>query len=299
MPSNTELAAKLGVKLTRISDKLLLDDLKSAKLTRQAIHREFIKRRPGFYSARWLAQRMGVSITTERRYNPEIGIHAQPMYRDYRIYWSNLGQIPREKDDWWWGVFLEDENGKRYPPKIGIARRLLAKKHSVTLRWQSTSYYWYGDTPPYACLRYGIRPNQAEIDAAEKKVRAYLREQKRKESRGTTTPTSPQGNKSSNPPPNPAEAEVTPKKPRYRRRFEDPQLEHRAMRVYETINAASGEKALSKIMARRLVGTYGIDRVEAAIRRMQQRDNITSPVGWLVTVLRSEAKEASRQRGLS
>ena len=82
MPGNAELAAKLGVNLSRVSDPIVEDDLLSAKKTRQAVHRELIKRRPGQYPASWLAVRLGVSVCTEQRYNREIPITVMPIYRN-------------------------------------------------------------------------------------------------------------------------------------------------------------------------------------------------------------------------
>ena len=43
--------------------------------------------------------------------------------------------------------FLQDETGKRYPPKPAIARKLLKQGHGVWLMKRSVKLYWYGSEP--------------------------------------------------------------------------------------------------------------------------------------------------------
>ena len=116
MPTNVELLEQLAVKAVRTSDPLTEEDLQSAKKTRQAAHREFIRRRPGHYSRAWLANRLGVSVTTEQRYNQAIPITAVPTYTVTPIFWGNLNTIPAGFDIP--GLFLRDEAGKRYAWKL-------------------------------------------------------------------------------------------------------------------------------------------------------------------------------------
>jgi hypothetical protein len=145
MPSNAELCAKLDVEPTHTSDPLTTDDLRSAKKTRQAAHREFIRRRPGHYPRVWLANRLGVSVATEQRYNGDIPIQVTPTYTVKSIFWWNLKAIPDDLDVP--GLFLQDETGKRYPAQQSIARSLLSKGKNVMLVRQGVNYYSYSDQP--------------------------------------------------------------------------------------------------------------------------------------------------------
>jgi len=125
MPSNHQLCQILEVDGSVI-DPLTLDDLRSAKATRQAAHREKIKRAPGRYSVRLLSGRLGVSPMTLRRYNRQIDdLHVAPTFTSKPVTWGTLNVLPPEA----WiepGMFLEDERGRRYKPLLGVARKLLA-----------------------------------------------------------------------------------------------------------------------------------------------------------------------------
>jgi hypothetical protein len=145
MPSNDELVEKLNVEPHRTSDPLTEDDLQSAKKTRQGAHREFIRRRPGHYPRAWLAARLGVSVSTEKRYNQEIPITATPTYTIQPIFFWNLNKIPDDLDIL--GLFLQDENSKRYPASQPIALSLLSNGHKVMLVRQGVNYYSYSVQP--------------------------------------------------------------------------------------------------------------------------------------------------------
>ncbi|MGB7340273.1 MAG: hypothetical protein WBC91_15350 [Phototrophicaceae bacterium] len=144
MPSNAELAQILNVRLSSISDPLTLDDLKSAKKTRQVLHYRFIERRPGKYSTKWLSKRIGISKVTKNRYERELtNLHKRPTHTIKPIYWNTLDEISEEYDVP--GQFLEDEQGKRYPAKRVIAIKLLKQNLKVRLMTRGFNYYWVGN----------------------------------------------------------------------------------------------------------------------------------------------------------
>jgi hypothetical protein len=143
MPSNEELCAKLDVEPMRTSDPLTEDDLQSAKETRMAAHREFIRRRPGHYPRAFLASRLGVSISTEQRYNQDIPLQVTPTFNVKPIFWWNLNAIPDDLDIP--GLFLQNETGKRFPAKQPIARKLLSQGKKVMLVRQGVNFYSFGD----------------------------------------------------------------------------------------------------------------------------------------------------------
>ena len=134
------------------SDPITLADIQSTATYRAALNRELIKRRPGKYSQTWLGYRMNVSERTLQRYLKRENIQSRQLLEETRIDWSNLNQIPTAEGARQAGFnmqpyFLQDETGKRYPPKPGIARKLLKQGHGVWLMKRSVNLYWYGSEP--------------------------------------------------------------------------------------------------------------------------------------------------------
>ncbi|MBK8024967.1 MAG: hypothetical protein IPK19_27005, partial [Chloroflexi bacterium] len=132
MPSIDELRTWLGVQPTA-GDPVEIDELRSPKTYRQALEREFIRRRPGQYPQAWLAQRLGVSTRSIYNYHRAEGIVAEPCFITTPLNLNNyermlpppgmakrIGLNTR-------GRFIEDETGKRYPALIGVAQRLMGQ----------------------------------------------------------------------------------------------------------------------------------------------------------------------------
>jgi hypothetical protein len=88
------------------------------------------------------------------------------------------------------------------------------------------------------------------------------------------------------------------REPSGRRRLKDDALEKLAGWVYERVNARSTDAALhiSMVVARKLVSRYNRAGIEKAMRLMEARHNITKPAGFFITVLRADAKRASRDK---
>jgi hypothetical protein len=118
------------------SDPITLEDIQSPATYRAALNWELIKRRPGKYSQNWLGDRLNMSERTLQRYLKRENIQSRQLLEETRIDWSNLNQIPTQYGAKLAGFdmqpyFLQDEQGKRYPPKPEIAKKLLKQKHSV------------------------------------------------------------------------------------------------------------------------------------------------------------------------
>jgi hypothetical protein len=290
MPSNEALCLKLGVKLTG-SDALTEDDLVSAKHTRMAAHREFIRRRPGMYPRRFLARRLGVSPDTLDAYNHEVPIQVRHCYFEKAISWSNLDEIPLALAVE--GLFLEDETGKRYPARREIARKLLARKRNVRLKRQDINFYWYDAAPAWSG-----RAAPGQPDAGVQPVIAQH----------TPRPS---------PPPAARPPERTPHQPPacqpYRQRelvpsFGSPAVpdstaaqERMAERVYTTVSRLSADNAqrISKANARKLVETYGVVAVEQGLQRLAWyagKGRVQRPAGFLVTAARLAWREGQAVR---
>jgi hypothetical protein len=281
MPSNLELAEKLGVRHSTISDELTLDDLKSAKSTREACHAGLIQRRPGQYTVKFFANRVGMSERTINRYNAaDENIHSKPMYHDQPVFWNNIEAVIPAEIEYFphEGVFLTDSTGKKYPPKREIARRLLSKKQFVTLRTRLANYWYYGDVQ---------MPVRFQAD-----MNAILDEMAQRTARHNRTYT-PQYEF---PVITPVVAEASTKMPQYSAKT---QMSYRqplqydedfARYAYRTINEMDGEGQISLESARRLVYKYGEKAIRRAMDVANSRRNITKPVGFISTHLRSEAR---------
>jgi hypothetical protein len=306
MPSNLDLCRKLGVK-AMLSDPVTLDDLASGKLTRQASHRQLIKRRPGKYSRQWLAQRLGITPRTLVSYNREIPIHSRPTYWTKPIFWSNLNAIP---DFDVGGTFLEDaRSGKRYPAKQEIAKRLLGQGKTVLYKRQGASFYWYGDHVPSLPETRASILNWTSVASSlppERTLPPPKVEQPRRPlpppvQPGVSPPSIPAGTVPAAPEPS-TQPPVTSSKPagkpkrrskrHYRKPLADAALERLAQRISDQVRGICADpgKQMSLATARRLVDEYGAQLVEQILRLMAQRHNISSPAGFLITVLRSTAK---------
>jgi hypothetical protein len=303
MPAPLDWCDRLGVRAAP-SDPLNLDDLASAKNTRMAAHRELIKRRPGIYPRRWLANRLGVNIKTIDTYNHDIPIFFRPQFIETRICWSNLKQIPDGLDIM--GTFLEDETGKRYPALRPIAVKLLHAGKSVIYKRQDANYYWYGERPPDLSVLYSPHAKRAEHEERLERIRQFIAEHPIDETRGTrsiiplastsdkSTAQLPMFNDAKHRPAAPQPKEKKPTIVNGRRALKDTRLENLAGNIQARINERSADPALhmSISTARKLVNRYDRKLIDYALNLLDKRHNLSKPVGFFVTVLRSESKRS-------
>ncbi len=141
LPDNEELLRRLALQESP-ADALGVDDLNSPTTYRRALHREMVRRRPGSYSRQWMAERLGVSKWTSRRYEAALHIVVDPMYVEQPVRWLNVeALVPRTLDDVRPGTFLETEEGKRYPPLRAIAVGLLEAGHKLVHKTRTTNHY--------------------------------------------------------------------------------------------------------------------------------------------------------------
>jgi hypothetical protein len=320
MPSNDELCLGLGVKLSR-SDPMTLNDLATAKQTRQAAYRELVRRRPAKYPRRWLAYRLGISCVTLDSYTDQVeGLHSHPCFWEQKIYWSNLNAVPDEMEIM--GAVLADETGKRYPAKRKIAAFLLGKGRRVVYKRQDANYYWYSDSPIEISVTPGLHPKWRELevqpralnrvirqpytigdavsaliqsDHARNKIEIDVRNNQafllKTPSILTLAPNTPAKDqdvlKSSVP-----ASHKTACQPNYHKPLKDASKEALALRVYNAINQDTSDQAnrISQASARRLVDMYGVEQVEQGLDIIGKRRAIINPAGFLVTWLRSESR---------
>ena len=83
------------------------------------------------------------------------------------------------------------------------------------------------------------------------------------------------------------------RKRNYRKPLDDQEGEYQAQQVYNQIaQQVDGAKGhISQATSRRLVDTYGVNRVGQGLSLITRRRNILNPAGFLVTWLRSESHQ--------
>ncbi len=329
VPDSYELCTRLGVKPQR-RDPISADDLRSKRLYRQALQREFIRRAPGQYTRQWLASRLGITVRTLQRYDTAIPVQALAQFHEQVITWTTLNKVPTDDlaPD---GAFLE-VNGKRYPPRQTIARRLLSRYGIVLYKRQVANYYWIGQPgrPPDISALYGREPIQAvslqtsaqrraaeqqrlQVEIAQKGQRLLglvvqlpSIDKQSEPAAAQTLPLPLLSASIENKPvisrPKPKRKPAPERKPRrskryYHRPLPNTRSEALAQRVYETVNqlAQAAEQRLSMANARQWVDESGIEIVARALKLLQRRRNVSQPAGFLKTVLRSMVKEQARK----
>ena len=285
LPNNQKLCQILGLKATG-SDLIERADLSSARKTRMALHRELIKRRPGYYPKRWLASRLGVSRRTIFTYNHLLPIHSRAMFLETEIRWKTIERLPL--DEPLQGAFLQTLRGKKYPALRQIASRLLANGEQVWLKQQTVNFYWYGDVEP-SSLEW-IKSSEQQIHK-QKVMETFLSQQ------STNTPNVGQPIMT-----NTAHLLPVPQvhqeqnsrsfQSDYKKPLKNDGNETLALRLYEALNQMQGVefKKLSRATARRLVATYDetllwntLDR----IKKKSREGNVRNPVGFFLILIRS------------
>lgn len=144
MPAIDDLCRALGVENSP-SDPIPAAALADPKTYRQAVHRALLERREGQYPREWLAQRLGVSRWTIARYNRELAVQVTPVYGYLPLTWDNIDDyVPKEKPQQRRDLWLEDDDGTRFPAVRGLGCKLLKQKKSIALVRQQPNYYQIG-----------------------------------------------------------------------------------------------------------------------------------------------------------
>ncbi|MBZ0294313.1 MAG: hypothetical protein K8L99_17245, partial [Anaerolineae bacterium] len=306
MPSDAELCARLGLEFEpAYSDPITLDDLSSAKGARMALHRELIRRRPGNYTRGWLARRLGVTRETIDTYTRETeGIRVRHCFWEQPIFWSNLNTLPDEIEVA--GAFLQDENGKRYPPQRDIARRLLGQGKKIVYRRQDANYYWFeeADSSPTQNLLLRQAEELTRLRGAHPKITPVYVPYMETAASGQSDAKKPVYIWTRTPNTEPVKAADAPPvkipnnplpplgKRHYKKPLPDGDAEYMAQKLYAQMREKSTDAKglISRAAARRLVTTYGMYLVGQGLAVIARRKNITNPTGFLITWLRSESR---------
>lgn len=149
VPSVGRLLAVLNVAWTP-SDALRESDLRTAKSYRQALHRAYIGRLNPQLPMRNLAERIGASTRTIRRYNRDLRVRVTTCIGRLQMAERTLGCLPKRTRDIernaTAGYWLETADGARYPAWRHIGAKLLKEAGKVI----------------WLCIR---RPSRYSLDA--------------------------------------------------------------------------------------------------------------------------------------
>ncbi len=275
VPDLHEVCQRYGVEW-KGGDDIDLSALNSAARYRQAVHTALFERRPGQYSRTWLARRLGVSARTVRRYNLAVDVTVTPMFHDQPLTWRTLSALA--EDELYskrYGAFLQDETGKRYPPLLPVARKLLSQKRMVTFSRQLPNHYTMtpAHAPPVADTASRAAPLHSPPQAAQPPLLAPTSTPDAQDAHATSLP-GPMITRSSSA----ADA-----------------AEHTALRpLTEAEDAvaqrlhALGQGKLSLRRARSLVREYGRFAVSDVAETLHLRgDTVKNPAGFATSLLQS------------
>ena len=156
LPTDEQLAHTMGLtELTKASDPLTPEELKSVRRYRAALFREFIRRRSGTYGREMLAAKHGVHHRTLRRYAHAEQICSAPTIistpltstavqglgfgaaETIEVYYNQAGRNRTR------AVYLVDEDDNRYPALSVVAAKLIALGKKLTICQRLANYYWH------------------------------------------------------------------------------------------------------------------------------------------------------------
>ncbi len=278
MPDLNDLCHQLDLE-NRGGDLLNPDDLKSPRAYRAAMHKALIKRSPGNYPRRWLAQRLGVSETTCRRYERQFNIHVVPTFHSQNLHWLNLEKVlPDDPEP---GQFIQDDQGRRFPALASIARRLLAQKRSVFFRRQDANYYCVVEDEN---LPARSSSNQAPKPTSELKLWPRIIVKSNTQNQNAPIRNSQIAQSAACTPQTIGETA-------HNTQVDDTLLD----RIYRTLRQRNPQRAMSRKRINQLIEHYGGALLERALVVLRSKSDIRNPSGFLIGWLRYQTGEAAEK----
>ena len=157
VPSVARLLSLLNVTWSP-SDRISPEDVKSGHAYRRAVHREYIRRLSPQLPMRVLAERLGVSTRTIRRYNRDLAVRSTACIGRFRLTLESLSCLPQKrrgvKKNATEGYWLEVGESARFPAWRHIGAALLKR----------------GDSPVRVCIR---RPSVLRLDGVPRELVRY------------------------------------------------------------------------------------------------------------------------------
>ena len=324
-PSAERIAEIVGANDSTYCTLLTADDLSTAKNTRKKLQFSLVDRRPARYDLIWLADRLGLTIATIKTYHRELNIFSIPQFDETPLNQFNFESVFEDLPDRM-GVFIMDVFGKKYPPLIGIAQRLLTKRIPCSLFIQAANYYTTRKpqlapdlrpthTKKIYTTRDVVQPKQTSKETPKQKDLPALNMPEAP----TNEINKPNTSHSANPT---LDRQGRSRANKFMARFSDdsdgddfwsilekaaeareaarakvnkeheiieikPLPEKRDIAIRTVQNLIGND--LSERSIKRLIDLYGFKKVVSASQRVSKRDNVENPAGLLTIILRSEA----------
>ncbi|GAB4517575.1 MAG: hypothetical protein OHK0046_24270 [Anaerolineae bacterium] len=293
MPSIQAVCDLIGVHSTK-SDQLKNEAVQSPRAYRAALHVALFKRAPGQYARGWLAARLGISKDTCRRYERCAEVMVSSTYNQWRLNWRTIDKVVPEEQ--MAGQFIQDEKGKKYPPIRGLAARLLRKGKQLIYCVQETNHYQLADALILAGTVRGSKVQTTPMPESALKPlkRIVARFAGQAEAQPEAESTSAQAENQA--------AEVMPEQPEststasaeFMQKYASPFPQHIdenqcATKLYETLRKMNPQKSLTRWACMGMVNTYGVKRVEKALRITQQQKSLKNPAGFFRMWLHSQS----------
>lgn len=147
-PSVSRLLSVLDVGASP-SDRLKREDLMSSQAYRRALHREYVKRLAPRLPMAVLADRLGLSARTLRRYNAQLGVSVRARIGVFGLTWTNLKCLPRQERGQGKGqtpgYWLAVGDGARFPAWRHMGAALLRQGGRVRVCVRRASALSVGD----------------------------------------------------------------------------------------------------------------------------------------------------------
>ena len=130
VPSVARLLWVLNVGLTP-SDRMVAEDVRSARSYRLAVHREYIKRLSPEATNKVLGDRVGVNVRTVTRYSSLLGVAVTSFVGRFRLTRDWVAVLPtrrrEQRKNSTNGYWLENDDGARFPAWRHVGLHLLKR----------------------------------------------------------------------------------------------------------------------------------------------------------------------------
>jgi hypothetical protein len=136
------LADKYGMEVQPMHfDDMPVEKIKHAADYRAEVYAALPRRRPGQYTRRTLAARVGVTNQTARTYDKRAGLIVTPNIDKQELTLEEINNLPKElPKDRRYNLWLEDERGQKYPPVKKVAEWITERGKVYRIEQHANTY---------------------------------------------------------------------------------------------------------------------------------------------------------------
>ena len=141
LPHPKDISNYFELKFDIQFEQFPIDCFTSIKLYRAQVYHEFLSQHPGKYARKRLGEKIGVSGRTTMKYDKLVDINVEPDIVREQYFVSDIELLPSERHTMPFWKWLEDEDGKRYPPVRKVALKMLNAGKQVFFTTQHANFY--------------------------------------------------------------------------------------------------------------------------------------------------------------